>query len=558
MTFDSLEQIIAFIEQPKNEEMLVRANQIRKKHELHVSGIGLDEYIDKIQGVENEDAVSLRRALGKVITQPESNKIITVENKIFTARGGGRLYDFSNDKDKEFFRSQILTNVKSGISLHTYMRKVWKELVNIDPSGLLLAEINKDQEVFITYKSSESIYDIGFTSATNIEYIIFKPEIVKEKDTSGKSHDVKIYRVIDDSFDYLIWNRGTEFRIIEEQTFTNPWGYVPGSFISDRRDKKSRAYTTHIEEAMIYADDMLLDYTIYKIYKVKQGIPYHWQYEIACKTCEGSGQIDYKDSTQLCTVCNGSGVTNNNRDIADILILPIPEDGDVPLTPPAGFVQGDLQTWKQFEETIDSEALKMYAAVWGELSFVDKERKNVTASEVIIRENSKESKLNEISDNEENVETKLTNIFGNFYFPNTYQGAIINNGRNFNIKTSTELLDEYKGGLESGISSTQLTEILEAYYFSLYNRSPQKLNESIIKLKTKPFFHWQPDKLQQANVNEIDYLKNLYFDEFVVWYEQEKEKLGTSTLADVQKEFDKWIVKKELKKEISNTNLKEE
>ena len=174
MTFSSIDEIKSLIKDPINKDMLERAQEIRAKHELHVSGIGLDSYLDKIQGIENDNAVSLRRALG-----------------------GGRFYDFSNDRDKNNFISKILANVKNEMSMRTYMQKVWRELVNTDPNGLIMGEITTDgQNVNLTYKSSDSIHDIAYRGAQKIEYIIFKPEIDKDS--------VKFYRVIDDSFDYLI------------------------------------------------------------------------------------------------------------------------------------------------------------------------------------------------------------------------------------------------------------------------------------------------------------------------------------------------------------------
>ncbi len=537
----TLEQIKQLIETPKNKELIERANQLRRKHELHVSGIGLDSYIDKIQGIENKEAVSLRRALGKVITKPETNKIISVQNKIFTARGGGKFYQFSNDNDKEKFRTEILKNVKDGMSIDKFMQRFWKDLVNIDPSGLFMMEIDDEGIPEMTYKSSASLYDIDFDSSTSIEYIIFNPEI-------SKKDNAKYYRVIDDNFDYLVKQDLRSISIVDYQTFPNPFGYVPACFISDRQDKQSEGFTSHIEEAMIYADDMLLDYTIYKIYKVKMGIPYHWQYEMECATCEGSGHVIIDNEERICSTCKGEKVKNKTRDVAEIAILPLPEEGDVPLNPPMGYVQADLQTWKQFEETINYEKQMMYESVWGNNSTLQSDRRNITASELTVREYSKENKLNEISDNEEVVEKFITDLFGEYYFningSGSYKGSIINNGRNYDIKTADELLAAYTLGLEKNLPTSELHEILEAYYYSIYNRNPKKLNEAEIKLKSKPFYHWQPDKLQLAQVNEIDYYKNIYYDEFYNWYESNVEEFGISTLEKVNASLDKWIQEK--------------
>jgi hypothetical protein len=552
MKFESLEQLKNAIENPVNKDFIIRANQIRVKHELHVSGRGLDSYIDKIQGIENDNAKSLRRALGKTITESESQRLISPQNKIFSARGGGRFYDFSNDRDKQNF-IEILSDVKSGKSLGDYMRKVWKELVNVDPSGIIFTEIDENSELFLSYKSSESFHDIVFTSSTKIEYIIFKPF----NDDKGN----KYYRVVDDAYDYLIKSDGKSYSIVEDETFENPWGFVPATFISDRIDRKSgEAFNSHINEAMNHADDLLLDYTIYKVYKTRIGIPLHWQYERECATCEGSGQVEVKNedgfSTEKCGYCAGTGASNSNRDVADIFILRIPESDDVPVAPPAGYVVPDLESWSKMEETMKETSNKMYESVWGAGATIEGDRRNITASELTVRNETKIDKLNEVSDNEETVEKRITDIIALYHFPNTYNGSIVNNGRHFDVKTTEQLQDEYNESLEKEVSSTLLTEILEDLYHTLYRRSPQRLNESIIKLYSKPFFHWQPEKLQQINIDIVDYYKNVYYDEFVVWYENNIEKFGTTTLEKVNDSLDKWIVEK-LPKESINQKVEE-
>lgn len=551
MTFNSIDEIKSLIENPINQDMLKCADLIRRKHELHVSGIGLDKYLDKIQGIENDNAVSLRRALAKPITQPETGKIISVFNKIFSARGGGRYYEFSNERDEQTFKTKILNDVKNGYSIKEYMQKVWKELVNVDPNGIILAEIDNEQTVFFSYKSSESILDIAFKGPNKIEYIIFKPE-------TDKKTGAKFYRVIDDRFDYTVKQLNKQFEIIPEQSYQNYWGFVPGTFISERLDKKSNGFDSHISECMIHADDLLLDYTIYKVYKTRIAIPLHWQYQRQCTVCNGSGKVFHNDNYESCSKCGGKGYDNHNRDVSEIIVLPIPENGDVPLTPPAGYVQPDLSTWEKQENTINNLAEQMYLSVWGELSYTNKERSNITASEVIIRENSKESKLNDISDNEENVEKRLTDILALYYFPSTYNGCIINNGRHFEIKPADTLLKEYTEALKNNVPSIELTNILSDYYHSMYRKSPKKLNEMLIKLNAKPFFHYSPEKIINWNINEIDYLKHLYFDEFVVYFEQNIESLGVTTLEKVQSELDKWIKTKDTKEDIEtidNQNL---
>jgi len=311
---------------------------------------------------------------------------------------------------------------------------------------------------------------------------------------------------------------------------------------------------------MNYADDMLLDYTMYKVYKTRIGIPIHWQYKRACGHCKGSGQmLDKDDNITSCVYCEGSGTNNHNRDISEIFVLPYPEEGDADLRPPAGFVIPDLQSWSKYEETIDREASKMYESVWGESSVIETDRRNITASELLVRDTSKENKLNEVNENAENVEKFITDVFGLFHYPNSYKGAIVANGRNYDLKSATELEKEYKEAIEKDLPTTKLNKILENLYYTLYKHAPQKLTENLNELYTKPFFHWKPERLQKIEIPREDRYKNLYYDQFKVYFELTKGKFAFSTIEQINDELNKWIVtkmpKEEPQPEIINENV---
>jgi hypothetical protein len=81
------DQIIGFIKKPKNEALIQRACEILKTHQLHVKGIGLQEFLSKIEGYENDTQAKLRQTLAKATTVPLFGKEMDLMSKVFSAQG---------------------------------------------------------------------------------------------------------------------------------------------------------------------------------------------------------------------------------------------------------------------------------------------------------------------------------------------------------------------------------------------------------------------------------------------------------------------------------------
>jgi hypothetical protein len=523
------------INTPKSQVFITRASEIYNKHDLHITGNGLHKYLDKIEGIEDNDAVSLRKALAKEATVPVMGNIVAQCNKIFTASGGGKFYDISSEQKKKLFIQKLDNATKGGESLNNWMQVFWQQKVNIDPNGIAFVEISENGErAYVTYKSSGSIVDIQFTERT-IESIL----LMFGETPDGK----KIYRYVDSFVDQLYVDNSGYPTLID--SIDNFFGRVPAIFLSNNPDTKTnKAFQTWVYESIPNADELLLDHTIYNIYKAKQGIPYVWEYQSECPTCEGSGYIETQDNTAKCSSCTGTGI-NMNRTVGEVRYLPLPESGDIALTPPAGYVQPDLRTWDQMEATQDRLEKKMFTAVWGQYSDINKSNSNTTAYEVAIRSGNQKDKLDRISANAEDVETFITDLLGQFYLGNAYGGTIISYGRRYITQDSNQIWEEYTKALKDNVSSTELNQLLESYYYSLYAKNPKKLNESLNKLNTKPFFHYTPEQLQKMNVAESDYLGNLYYDSFIVEYEKTNS-ISTSTISEIQTALNNYISSKSI------------
>jgi hypothetical protein len=530
MIFQSIDEIKDKILHPENRDFINRGQEIKCKHELHVNGIGLDKFLKKLIGVENPKALALRKQLTDTFTVPIISNALKPVDKVFSARGTYRYYDFSDNGEAEMKFKEIL----KAIQLDVFISQKWRNLSFVDPCGLIMLEVEEDGiSVEPCYESIDCIHSIEFESQTRIDYVIFTPEI---------ESNVSTYRVIDDAYDYIVIRKGDNFAIDQEKTIKNVFGYVPACFISDRFDKKEDdCFDTYISESMVSCDQYLRDASIHEVYKVKQGFPYVWEISVACSKCGGS-KVD--DVGETCTLCSGTGIGNQTRDIADKIVIN-PDMADKDLRPVAGYIQPDLETWKQQTENLKSLEFRINAAIWGQDSAeVNRQNvRNTTAFEISVSKQGQYDKLTSISKCAETIEKFITDLIGKFYFPTLYKSSSINYSKRFNLQTPEEIFTHYIDAKKNGVNSTILGTIYEEYLNVLYENNKIELDTNLMKLWTKPLFHYTGKELSEFSVDENDYKKNIYYDEFIVEYEKTKP-LYLSTIEEVQTKLDQFVTTK--------------
>lgn len=96
-------QIIELIKKPLSEEFLKAAKATYKSHVKHVTGEGVNKYLEEtdIAGYETPEAKLLRVSLNKPRTMPVIGEDIEVFDKAFGASGYTAYHDFGGNKDLE-------------------------------------------------------------------------------------------------------------------------------------------------------------------------------------------------------------------------------------------------------------------------------------------------------------------------------------------------------------------------------------------------------------------------------------------------------------------------
>ena len=530
-----IEQIKDLILNPKNTKLISRGVELKKAHELHVVGIGIDKFIDKIDGLENDDYLKLKQRFAEPYTVKVFEKALRPVDKIWNAKGGTRniiINDNENNTNKALILEKLY-NPERGKSLFDYLQKVWGEYgIWVDAMGLTLIERDfVTDNLYLQYipiseiNGFVNIHDIEYTAINNIEYLILNDG----EDEEGN----KIYRVIDDNKDYRFTQSKSDKEkifLIEDDSFDNIFRKVPAVINSNRLDKfNNKSFTTYCYESLQIANDYLSDYIDSRIYKKKLGIPKFWEYKQACEICGGEKIVenhnwrkgdDLNLRTINCSSCNGTGV-DNRKVLTDITKIDLLEKDVQNYIPPAGVVTIPTEIQKlQSEELIKMEA-DIIDIIWGSDTSVDKSRKNTTAFEISVRNDQRLAKLENIDKNRVIVETFIYDIYGNYYFPDKYEKTEITSSNQYILTNSGEARQIYIEAKNAKLANYQLDKLYLEYLDSEFENNIYEKQRQRVLMLLNPLPHL--DILDAQNLLapfELIIKKN--FERYIYLYENEK------------------------------------
>jgi hypothetical protein len=545
------EQILDFIKKPKNEALIHRAREIFKTHQLHVKGIGLQEFLARIEGYENETQATLRRKLAKSTTVPLVGKETDLMAKIFSAQGTNKYYDLSENNEKDF-RLYLNEDVGEGLSIKEWMRDIWLDKINYDPSGVVMGELPVEPlskpEPYVVFRSILDIHDYYF-KGNRVEYIIFKKEYTYTDIVNGVNTEKKkcIYRVIDDAYDYLVELKNGNYTFVPDATIPNPWGYVPCKLISNQRDSKSNARTTYIWKAIDTCDEYLLDSSIHTITKKLHGFPRIWERQRDCKKCKGNGYMSYLDKDNItpvqspCNECNGTG-KNNKDDVSDKIIVPLlNQQGQPDNVPVMGYVQIDNDTPKTQVEFLERLEKLIHIGIWSnnesEISYSGTDK---TATGSLLNVQTIWDKLCLLSENAQEIELFITNLIGQVRYGADYKGSVINYGKRYFVRSSDEVEQLYLTAKKGGMPSHILDAYIEELIYIRFGNDAVELEKQLKLNSIEPFIHLSSAELKTMGVSQSDFFMKLYFTDYIEQYERDVKPISISTEDEILKKLEEY------------------
>ena len=558
LTIDEIFDIILF---PKNTKIIERAVKLKKHHELHLLGIGLDRFFEVIDKVENKDYIDLKKKLANAFTVTVYEKALRPKDRIFSGKGGSIIYEIKNDpkkKKENILRQRLARNLHKGLSLNQYMKKVWGDYgIWIDPLGMSFVEYDvvkgeasleyisiydrcgeKDNEngIFVNY------HDISFNWIDEVEYVVFNEGV----NDDGNN----VFRVIDDEFDYIIIQdkekQGLESISIntidgKPDIRKNMFGQVPCVLNSSRIDRTLLdSFTTYCYESLILADNILNDYADYRIYKKKLGIPRFWEFKTSCSTCNGSKYIYTDDEPPKkikCSVCKGTG-EDKERNLTDIFKVDLLEKNVQSYIPPSGAVTLPVEIQQQMIEELNNGEKDLFDIIWGNGSSVNKENKNQTAFEISVKNEEMLSKFHDIAANMVVVKSKIISLFGLVVLQSDFNGVTINPPNQFVLATSTEALQLYLNAKKENAPDHILNKLYLDYLNAEYEQNPYELERQKIIMLLNPAPHKDiSEVLGILGEDELLIKRNLA--EYVYKYEQ-KGIINNDNIEEIKKQFKKY------------------
>ncbi len=526
------EDIIKYIEAPQSEDVINKSADLSKSLNIHINGIGVDEYLTQVNNFESEEQFKVRKEI-TISQKYVFHSIVRIINKIFTAKGGSNYYQLgekAKDKDLELELISKLKDIK-GVPLRKWIQNKGLNKYLVDPNGIFLIEhklVDGQKLCYPTYKSVSSIHDYKL-NGREIDYVIFRLE---QQEVDGVVK--QIYRLYDDEKDLFFTISNNEVEILE--SYPNPWGKVPGVVIGDFYHNEFNIFDSRFSIGIELAKKRLNTESVKAAYEYYHGFPLTWQLLFKkCIPCNGSGYIKGK----VCTSCHGSGY-DLNKDVSKILGIIPPQSSDDPkLTPDVGgYIQPDIETWQEQRKELDWLEKKLQYTLLG--SYIQEKADRETAVSRFIDVQPVNDTLNDFADWVENTEKPLTDFMAKYYY-NNYIGCSINLGRRYMIEGPDELWEKYEKARKAGAPTEKLDDDITEYYEAKYANDAKTL-----QIQKKLFFvndyrHLTIAEAKQ-NLPWEEFLRRLLYDS---WKLTVSDDLIASTPTEsLKKLFDTYIIKR--------------
>jgi hypothetical protein len=486
MIFDQITVLKEIEEHQTPELWIVEARKRSTELKALVNGENFAELlIQQIEKVESNNRAIARKKYSKDIRDLFSRVNKKREN-VFQSNGGSEEIKIDSEELKTQF-IKTLTHFKGGKSLFKYLSEYFFKQMDIDPNGVIFieykAEEGKELKVYPTYKSINDIrhYD---ANGQKCEYIIFEP---KKKIENGNYFSE--WRIVDAKTDWCIKQVGTTFIVDLEKSFEHPFGEVPAVILSDYIEIGKRERQNQLTPVVELAKDYARDKSILTIYKFQNGFPKHWQYVTQCRACFGTG----KTGAEKCQPCNGTGILQKS-DVTDIINLATPKEGDPVIAPNiAGFIQPDLDTWKQYKVDLSDFEKLIDDTLWGTNQVQQSKTSGETATGRFIDVQPVTNELNRLTDTVEWVHNTIANWVANVIVITKKKDEDVfhkSYGRRFIIESPDVILEKYEKARVDGSGTTILDKLMQEFILSKYKTDPMMQEKMLKKALVEPYIHY--------------------------------------------------------------------
>lgn len=505
------------------DDRIVAARKMMDKLMLHVEGIGLQKFLARINNYENAAQFEAREKHAislKFVTE----ELLRPTDNAFNARGGSSNFKFIDDGDeKEKELVNKLANIKNSHSLSWYIENEWFNKFITDPNGLIMIESDgsdideQKRKAYPTYKSISSIktYEqIGIY----VEYVVFEPHkkasIKSTKLFGGKDTDVDYHWVIDDENWYLAVKSGDNIEIIE--TLKHGFSRVPAILCSDIIDNVTGWKKSPIDAQIELLDKLTTSTSVINIVEFAHNYPRPYLFADKCPRCNGTGNIGTGSKWVSCDnpACNNGSMLR--RDVTDTILLKVPEEGEVLISNPGGYLSLPTEPLDLMYKSNDRLWNRIFFSQWGTVISKDSGKDYSTATGRYIDAQPVNNRLNKYSKSIERAHTAIANFIGKFYYPLTFKEAFVQYGRRYLIETPDQIWEKYKTAKQADAPISSLDILLSQYVESEYRENETMYIVEMKKVKLEPFVHWSIKLVRESRtIPDEDKQRKEFFSEWL-------------------------------------------
>lgn len=532
------------------------ARRNAKKLNMHVTGLGVKDFLQKLDDYETNAQKNLREKLLKT-NRSLFSFILRPTDKIFTAKGGSINYNV--DTSKINLIKAGINNLADGLDIKKYLKKVVKKQYVIDPNGVLFVDIDPDGKLETHIVNTNKIFWYE-NKGNDVKAIIFEeykkeltPEEVKIYEELGKAvlkqkKDRKYYRVIDEKSDRIFVKDGDDIYLEQGSELPNYFGFVPAKILGDEKSPNIDLFESLIQDIVDDADEFLRDMSVKTVHKLSHAYPLYYALEQACTRCGGEGEIKYDDPnnegeilSSTCPSCGGTG-EKTRINPSDIMVLRQPKEGDPVLNKDniAGSITPNLETAKFYEDSIEKQRSVMFQAIWG--TTYEQGGKRETATGRWIDAAPVRDRLRDISDTFSKLHKFLLDCYGKVLLNNPKYESFVSYGDRYILENPDDLLKKYQEATNYKISELVIMDLRNQYFEAEYQNDPLELMKFKKLSKIEPFPTMTVDQVLSLEwISDEDKKKKAFYSEWVASLKNEQVVLYNEER--LRKSFDSYINK---------------
>lgn len=532
LSFSEVVEIIEYGVQDKIKTARKNARHLN----MHVTGKGLKNYLEKLDSYENEAQKLLREKLAK------SNKgtfsfLLRPMDKIFTAKGGSVNYNLPQNQINKIKDS--IADIADGLDIKTYLKKNVKKKYIIDPNGILFCDLNPDGMIETYTIMTDQI--LWYKNKGNhVEAIVFAPYKKDDDD------DSLYYRVIDDETDRIFKAESGDEKsisVVSSETLDNFFGFVPARILGDIKDPNDDVFESIVSDIVDEADRLLRRMSVMNLHDLAHLYPRYWSLAQACTRCDGEGEI-VKDpdsdppETTTCPSCGGTG-DKTRTNPSDEMVIKWPKEGDVTVNKYMGFESPDLQTAKHYEVVIEATRDQLFRDMWG--TIYETGGKRETATGRYLDAQPVADRLQDISFTFSQMHKFLLDCYAKVILRQPAYESSVNYGTRYILEGPDDVLDKYIEVSKENVSDITRMDLKNRYLEAEYKDDPIELLKRKKLFKVEPFPTLSAEKvLDNNNIPEEMRDRKMYFPMWVNTLSDEK--IVFASVDDLRESFNEYIL----------------